>query len=390
MREQLRFLASPTGAVVAAGAALIAVGSGTRGPSGGVLAGAGGATLAAGLLRRSDHSDSLVRERVDALERAVGTAGTERRSLRRLVRDLRGSHGDLEGRLDRVFDELAVVVHRIEMTDEFAHGQTDRIVDRVREAETRLGTVGQRLERLTGVSGMTHARDLDDGSIDELLEYWNPRLGSDVARRAVRHLLLRAQHMELTCRGRLATHLADLVIRSLAVGSAPGDEVDILEIGTLFGIGGLLVRDHIEGRGRRARLTVIDPLSGYYGEHRLDPPTGLSVSRENLAHNAARFGVGQDDLVVLEGLSTDAEIRERAASQSYGALIIDGDHSYEGIKADYELYADLVEPGGVLVVDDYGTTDWPDVGQFTDEAIVPDPRFEMVGATSRTAVFRRR
>lgn len=398
MREQLRFFASPTGLIVTAGAAMVAAGVGRcRGSLNGLMAGLACATVASGLLRRSDQADAVLRGRVVALEETTGSASARGLSLHQVIRvleasadDLGASIDDLSVRLAQTTEDISAAAHRVDMTDRFARGQTERIVDRVREAEVRLGAMGKRLERLAGISGMTHDRDLDDEAISELLDYWNPRLGTLTSHRSVRHLLLRAHHAERACRGRLATHSADIVIRSLAVDSAPGEEVDILEIGTLFGIGGLIVRDHVEGRGRRARLTVLDPLSGYYGENQLDPPTELVVSHANLLHNAKHFGVSTGDLVVLEGLSTDGAIRNRAAERTYGALIIDGDHSYAGVKADYEFYADLVVPGGVLIVDDYGTPDWPDVGRYTDEAIVPDPRFEMVGAASRTAVFRRR
>jgi predicted O-methyltransferase YrrM len=35
------------------------------------------------------------------------------------------------------------------------------------------------------------------------------------------------------------------------------------------------------------------------------------------------------------------------------AILIDGDHSYAGVKRDLELYFPLLRPGGVIVVHDY-------------------------------------
>lgn len=46
-------------------------------------------------------------------------------------------------------------------------------------------------------------------------------------------------------------------------------------------------------------------------------------------------------------------------------LFIDGDHSYEGVKADFENYAPLVRPGGIIVFHD--VIGLPDVGRFWDE-----------------------
>lgn len=45
--------------------------------------------------------------------------------------------------------------------------------------------------------------------------------------------------------------------------------------------------------------------------------------------------------------------------QQYDMVMIDGDHSYHGVKKDYEMYASLVRVGGLLV--------------FHDSAIVYDP-----------------
>jgi predicted O-methyltransferase YrrM len=33
-------------------------------------------------------------------------------------------------------------------------------------------------------------------------------------------------------------------------------------------------------------------------------------------------------------------------------LFIDGDHSYEGVKSDFEMYSGLVRPGGLIVFHD--------------------------------------
>lgn len=47
-------------------------------------------------------------------------------------------------------------------------------------------------------------------------------------------------------------------------------------------------------------------------------------------------------------------------------LYIDGDHTYEGVKADYELHAPMVKPGGVIFFHDPAI--WPhDVGRYLVE-----------------------
>lgn len=61
-------------------------------------------------------------------------------------------------------------------------------------------------------------------------------------------------------------------------------------------------------------------------------------------------------LVSVAGNSHDEETRrlvERSvAGRPLDVLFIDGDHSYAGVRADFELYAPLVRPGGLIALHD--------------------------------------
>lgn len=50
-------------------------------------------------------------------------------------------------------------------------------------------------------------------------------------------------------------------------------------------------------------------------------------------------------------------------------LFIDGDHTYQGVKQDFEIYSPLVRKGGIIAFDDMAITDHPlvDVYKFWDE-----------------------
>lgn len=267
--------------------------------------------------------------------------------------------------------------------------ETDRLradLDTIREAafDDR-----RRLERVSGGAAALRRRDLDEEAVAALLEYWNPRLGTECTAAVAAATLQRTRAVEDLAVGRLATTAADLLVRLLVAEAAPGERVEVCEIGTLFGVGALLIYDHLVGRARSVSLTLVDPLSGYYGEDRLDPNTGLAVSRRNLERNARLLGVDAPDLRIVERLSTDPAARAEVDDRRYGLLVIDGDHSWDGIRRDHEDYASLVAPGGFLVVDDYRAPEWPDVTRYTDEVIARDSRFCTVGALSRTAVFVR-
>jgi cephalosporin hydroxylase len=64
---------------------------------------------------------------------------------------------------------------------------------------------------------------------------------------------------------------------------------------------------------------------------------------------------------------TVEELRRRLDGRGVDFLFIDGDHSYEGVKQDFELYAPLVEPGGVIALHDVNESNWPGVIAFWNE-----------------------
>jgi len=77
-------------------------------------------------------------------------------------------------------------------------------------------------------------------------------------------------------------------------------------------------------------------------------------------------------LVLLRGNSHDRRVRDRCAEAVGGPIdlvFIDGDHSYEGCRADVEMYGPLVRPGGLVVLHD----------------ILPHPRVAVVSGRSAVA-----
>jgi predicted O-methyltransferase YrrM len=61
-------------------------------------------------------------------------------------------------------------------------------------------------------------------------------------------------------------------------------------------------------------------------------------------------------VISLEGDSHDeatrAAVNEAVGRQPIDVLFIDGDHSYNGVRADFELYSSLVRPGGIIALHD--------------------------------------
>jgi len=216
------------------------------------------------------------------------------------------------------------------------------------------------------------------------------KLGLTIKTGEIRYLERKVQLIEAVCEGRLATTAEDAVARVLASRSRMSDELNILEIGVLFGVSSIFMHTALMPFYDRVRLVLLDPFEGYYGPDHLDPLTGQRITRPALERNLARAAIPSEDVTVLEGFSTDDAILEQAKGNGpFDVIVIDGDHSYEGVKADFERYAGLLETDGVLIVDDYGSDDWPDVTRFVDTVVAADKRFEHLGSLSRTAIFRK-
>jgi predicted O-methyltransferase YrrM len=62
--------------------------------------------------------------------------------------------------------------------------------------------------------------------------------------------------------------------------------------------------------------------------------------------------------------SHDARARESVGKlvgeRSLDLLFIDGDHTYDGVCRDYEMYRSLVRPGGLIAFHDIVQTPWPE------------------------------
>jgi len=87
---------------------------------------------------------------------------------------------------------------------------------------------------------------------------------------------------------------------------------------------------------------------------------------EALNDTQARVTPYRGRFKILKGLSVDmaAEVPDKSCD----FVFIDGDHSYEGCKADIEAWQDKVKPGGWLCGHDYDHPEQGDVKRAVDEA----------------------
>lgn len=163
-----------------------------------------------------------------------------------------------------------------------------------------------------------------------------------------------------------------LVLYSLAYGcSIPGD---VVEIGSWQGRSTCYLaqacRDSDNGIVR-----AIDHFKGNVGVEQQ-----YVVGQSDLSDLESKFrrhvaGAGLKDYVRLYNMtSRDAAAAYRTDFARVRMLFIDGDHSYEGVRNDIELFAPLLQPGGIIVFDDYHS-DGPGVVQAVRDVIFSNPAY---------------
>lgn len=232
------------------------------------------------------------------------------------------------------------------------------------------------------------SRYLSMRQCDQLAMTWGPALGAELKPSQIAYFAHHIDRVEHNSIGRLATDIEAAVIRALVVWSVRSRSADVLEIGTLFGVGVAAIHDICRFRFDDLHFTVIDPLNGYYQAGAMDILLNMPISLEVFEANMARAGLAPSDFTVIRGLSEDRAVIEKAAERRYDVLIIDGDHSLLGVQRDFENYAPLVKADGYIIFDDYGVSEWPDIQAFVDNEVKPRRDLRFVGAGSRTAVFR--
>ena len=82
------------------------------------------------------------------------------------------------------------------------------------------------------------------------------------------------------------------------------------------------------------------------------------------------FAVKQQQMYLITGNSHDHQILENLKKELHGKsidfLFIDGDHTYEGVKMDFEMYRSLVREGGMIAFHDICLAP-PEIGYEVEE-----------------------
>lgn len=153
----------------------------------------------------------------------------------------------------------------------------------------------------------------------------------------------------------------------------------LVEIGVWHGANTRRLREVMAGDGV---LTGVDP----FPSGRLGVSLPLAIARREIARCPRGL------FALLRMTSAEAA---RGWEKTIDFLFIDGDHSYDGIRADWEGWSRFVAPGGVVCLhDSRATAERPtaDAGsvRYAGEVIARDPRFETAEVVETLTVLLRK
>lgn len=178
-------------------------------------------------------------------------------------------------------------------------------------------------------------------------------------------------------------------LATIPILGTPND--DVLEIGTLYGLFATSLLRMLERAGRDPRLTVVDPFVGIQqqpGTRERPDASGTPVREEAARINLSMAGPSGTATRVRCGYSTDPSVRADVGDRDYGVIVVDGDHSQDGVVADLEWVEQIIAPAGVVVLDDYGDAKWPGVQTALDNHLRRGSRLTLLGTVATSGYLR--
>jgi len=114
---------------------------------------------------------------------------------------------------------------------------------------------------------------------------------------------------------------------------------------------------------------------------------GEPISEEVVLNNIKKHNIHKNNFSYIKGNSQVFETKERLKSimneyksQEIDILFIDGDHSFNSIHNDFNLYEDLVSIDGYIVFDDYNDSQYsPDVNGAVNNIVSNLKNYEVIG-----------
>jgi predicted O-methyltransferase YrrM len=157
----------------------------------------------------------------------------------------------------------------------------------------------------------------------------------------------------------------------------------LVEVGVWHGVTTSRLRRVMASDGT---LFAVDPYP--VGRMGISMPRQIAVSEVRRVPNGRVRWVRKTGAAAASGLAVELAGR-------IDFIFIDGDHSYEGLRSDWDGWSGLVAPGGSVALHDSRSSPArriDDAGsvRFASEVINFDPRFETADTIDSLTVLRRR
>jgi predicted O-methyltransferase YrrM len=122
------------------------------------------------------------------------------------------------------------------------------------------------------------------------------------------------------------------------------------------------------------------------------PPGRLGLNYQRLIAFGEVARVRNGAVVWIRKTGAAAARDAIVTSRPFDFVFVDADHTYEGLRLDWEAWSPLISPRGIVALHDSilapGNTE-PGSARYANEVIVSDRRFETVEAVHSVRVLRR-
>jgi len=162
----------------------------------------------------------------------------------------------------------------------------------------------------------------------------------------------------------------------------------VLELGSMVGMSSYIIASVAQS------LSCVDIWSENL-DHLNHDPLQQSIYRgimeicpnflESFNKNCAEF-IESGKIQMYRGNTKD--LADNFEDKSFDIVLIDADHSYEGISQDFNLYKNKAKDDGFIVFHDYGDSMWTGIAKFCNE-IVGQKELTIINRTERIGVFRK-
>jgi predicted O-methyltransferase YrrM len=109
---------------------------------------------------------------------------------------------------------------------------------------------------------------------------------------------------------------------------------------------------------------------------------GTPISKHEVLENIKLTNTKNNKYDYIEGDSQKQETKDAVLKirKTFDILFIDGDHQYDAVIKDFNLYSPLVKSGGYIVFDDYNDHQYcPEVKKAVDELVKNLDSYDIIG-----------